>query len=326
MAIIALLAYPVSALTLPVSTLQLAVTGVFTLLLAVLAGIIYVLKLKRDGALVLVVFCCITLVTVSAISGGIMSPIVLMFPGLPLMANLLLRVPAGWMVSIFLGIFILYDGWSQYPLTEDPQFAITFYTQIGWVVIGILFSASLSALFCIENARLTRALRHLASIDYLTELPNRRTIENTLDTECNLARERETLLSLVMIDIDHFKRYNDVNGHARGDECLKRITEHLQDKLGSKDIFIGRYGGEEFIVILPDTSSEQAAVISEQLRADVESLNASADEPLTITLGVYTTAGDQISSAQSLISKADEALYEGKAEGRNRVIAKMHPA
>jgi len=175
--------------------------------------------------------------------------------------------------------------------------------------------ASQSAL-ALANAWLVERLQHLASRDGLTGVANRRTLEDALATE--LARSRRTgrPFTLVMLDIDHFKRLNDTHGHQVGDAALRAVAEALVDSVRGCDL-VGRYGGEEFAVLLPEMDPDDAVAVAERLRTRIGALLDPV--PMTASLGVAghpTHARD----ADALIKAADDALYAAKRGGRNRTV------
>ncbi len=164
----------------------------------------------------------------------------------------------------------------------------------------------------------------MAYTDALTGLYNRRYMNANLDRKILEIAETAKPVSLILFDIDHFKQVNDQHGHAAGDEVLKGIAERIGHGVRDMDL-VARYGGEEFVVIMPDTPSETANKIAERLRALVADQAfpvTGMDAPLevTISLGVATTH-DPMEEAESLLKRADEALYQAKADGRNRVVS-----
>ena len=192
---------------------------------------------------------------------------------------------------------------------------------------------SLLALFArhagliIENAQLYKRAEHLALHDGLTNLYNHRHFVATLGTEIDKARKIRAPVSLIMADIDSFKRYNDTHGHPRGDVLLRRIAQILLDNTRQRDI-VARYGGEEFVIILPVTGRYGARRVAETIRAQIEQFPFPGEDksgPITITLGVAVFPEDA-ASAEELIQQADEALYRGKNEGKNRVCWSSPPA
>ena len=169
-----------------------------------------------------------------------------------------------------------------------------------------------------------RALRRLSSQDGLTGIANRRQFDEVLDLEWRRAYRSEAPLSLLMLDIDHFKTFNDAHGHQRGDDYLKAMAAALRDGLNRPGDVVARYGGEEFAVILPDTDERGALSCAERLRQSVLCLEIPHDRPgaplsAAVSIGVATTFPREGSSSATLIAAADEALYRAKSEGRNRV-------
>ena len=169
-----------------------------------------------------------------------------------------------------------------------------------------------------------RALRRLSSQDGLTGIANRRQFDEVLDLEWRRAHRAEAPISLLMIDIDHFKAFNDAHGHQRGDDYLKAVAAALRDGLNRPGDQVARYGGEEFVVILPATDDSGANACAERLRGNVLALEIPHDRPgaplsATVSIGVATAFPREGSSSATLIAAADEALYRAKSEGRNRV-------
>ena len=166
-------------------------------------------------------------------------------------------------------------------------------------------------------------LQRLSTMDGLTGIANRRHFDAMLQTEWKTGLRHQTPLCLIMVDIDSFKKFNDGYGHQGGDDCLKEVARILADSISRPGDFLARYGGEEFVVILPRTDIKGAAVIAEQLRANVAAKRiphafSSVADYVSISLGVAVMQPDNSTSAEILISKADEALYKAKGAGRNR--------
>jgi diguanylate cyclase (GGDEF)-like protein len=163
----------------------------------------------------------------------------------------------------------------------------------------------------------------IALQDGLTGIPNRRSFDETLMREWQRARRNASELSLVMIDIDHFKSYNDSYGHLAGDDCLRRVTAAVAQSLRVTD-YLARYGGEEFACILPDTGEEGALISAERIRCHVASASiphgASPVAPhVTVSLGIASMVPSEKMAPESLIEMADRMLYRAKDGGRNRV-------
>jgi diguanylate cyclase (GGDEF)-like protein/PAS domain S-box-containing protein len=175
-----------------------------------------------------------------------------------------------------------------------------------------------------ERKKAEEQLKLFASMDGLTGIANRRHFDNTLDLEWRRAMRSAKPLSLIIIDVDYFKNYNDVYGHLAGDSCLQKIAHTIRDSLRRAGNFVARYGGEEFVVVLPDTNAEGAYIFAESLREKIEHLNIEHEDSgvgknVTISLGVSTAVPKKDSIQDELISRADKALYKAKQGGRNRV-------
>lgn len=172
----------------------------------------------------------------------------------------------------------------------------------------------------------TRQLEALSNQDGLTGIANRRKLDEYLKHEYDLAARNNFALSLLILDIDCFKSYNDTYGHPAGDDCLKKVARTLSDSLHRSSDFVARYGGEEFMAILSNVSHEAACEIAERIRINVERLAipheaSPVSATVTISLGVCTLIDCTSTSLDDFISQADEALYRAKENGRNRIEA-----
>jgi two-component system cell cycle response regulator len=170
-------------------------------------------------------------------------------------------------------------------------------------------------------------LERLANFDSLTGLYNRRAILGKLRELINRANRYKEDFSLIMLDIDHFKRVNDRYGHLTGDEVLEKIAALIRRNIRDTDI-AGRYGGEEFIIILPQTNLSSAWVIAERIRSIIEEaeMKDPAGNVVAITVSQGLSNWERGEDANSLISCADEALYKAKGKGRNRVQILLGPS
>jgi diguanylate cyclase (GGDEF)-like protein/PAS domain S-box-containing protein len=176
----------------------------------------------------------------------------------------------------------------------------------------------------LELMGLTEQLKLLATTDGLTGLLNRRAFDDGLELEIARARRSVLPISLIMLDIDRFKTFNDRYGHPAGDECLRRVAAVLRQTVKRPADLVARYGGEEFCAILPETDEDAAYFVAEALRAAVRDLHlehqASEKGIVTISAGVASfRAGEEAKSPLELVSRADEALYIAKGAGRDRV-------
>lgn len=180
-------------------------------------------------------------------------------------------------------------------------------------VAGAIHLAQLTRDLEEANARLQR----LSMVDALTGLDNRRRFDEALDREWRRSARSGTPLSLLMIDVDRFKEFNDAHGHQAGDACLRAVAGALRDCLARAADVVARYGGEEFTVLLPDSEPAGAARAAERLRQRIAERTS-----VTISIGVATMVATRQSEPSALVSEADEALYEAKHAGRNRVVAR----
>ncbi|MBE0598213.1 MAG: GGDEF domain-containing protein [Desulfuromonadales bacterium] len=159
--------------------------------------------------------------------------------------------------------------------------------------------------------------------DSLTGLLNRRFFDNALQTEFSRHKRTGSQLSLIMIDVDYFKKYNDYYGHLEGDDCLRQIARALKTVIERGTDLVARYGGEEFAVILPDTDCQGAQVLSERIARSVLALNlphADSDisEWVTLSMGIASAADHVLVDGSQLVEFADQAMYRAKKNGRNR--------
>ncbi|MCK4738744.1 MAG: diguanylate cyclase [Deltaproteobacteria bacterium] len=176
-----------------------------------------------------------------------------------------------------------------------------------------------------ELREANKKLERLSMLDGLTGVDNRRSFDDYLDKEWRRTIRENDILSVIMIDIDFFKSFNDALGHLAGDDCLKRVARTIKSALRRPTDMVGRYGGEEFAVILPGTDIKGAEYEAETIRAAVERLNvghpaSEASSVVTISLGVASITPKRGSDSNILISSADTALYKAKSKGRNCIV------
>jgi diguanylate cyclase (GGDEF)-like protein/PAS domain S-box-containing protein len=175
----------------------------------------------------------------------------------------------------------------------------------------------------IANADVFAQLARQAETDPLTELPNRRALERELETAVETARIEGRTLAVLVLDLDDFKRVNDLHGHETGDSVLRSVARSLEAGLRPCDI-AGRLGGEEFLVIMPDTGTRGAAMVAERLRSSLAQIRGAGEAPVTASLGVATFPGHG-STAGEVLRAADAAMYQAKGLGRNRTVV-FNPA
>lgn len=178
----------------------------------------------------------------------------------------------------------------------------------------------------LKELRITNEKLHVLSMyDELTGVPNRRSLDDYLEREWGYAMRRAEPLTLLMIDVDFFKLYNDTYGHQAGDYCLQKVASVLNDTITRSGDLIARYGGEEFVVALRNTDSVGAQIVGECLRQRVEDLRIPHSESgissyVTISLGIATMVPEPSRSQMILLEAADKALYQAKNSGRNNCI------
>lgn len=162
-------------------------------------------------------------------------------------------------------------------------------------------------------------------MDFLTGLANRRLFEERLALEIMLLARSGNLLSLIMLDVDHFKHYNDTYGHVMGDDCLRAIGQVLKDVAQRSSDLAARYGGEEFAVVLPDIPHGGAMRLADTIRLAIELLNirhsaSATSDRVTASFGVVTVSLDKTSNSACIVALADKQLYLAKKGGRNQVL------
>lgn len=225
---------------------------------------------------------------------------------------------------------------DMYPLILDVALS-THDIYVEWRrrawIIGSLIAAldlaiiALAVLFS-QQLRQRRAaeeeLRVLARTDGLTGLNNRRTFEEHAEEEWRRAQRNGWPLSMLLIDVDTFKGFNDLYGHSAGDDALIAVARCIGQSVRRPGDTAARYGGEEFAVLLPDTDQAGAVTIAEKIRAEVQALGlrhvASSHHVLTVSIGIACTTSQVFATSRALVNAADEALYEAKDGGRNRVL------
>lgn len=213
--------------------------------------------------------------------------------------------------SVFWGVLILMGIYLGYELEKTSRIAFV-----------------KNRLLSLDAQRLTllgEELHLLSTTDSLTGLANRRHFENCFDSEWRRAIRTQDSIALIMIDIDHFKKYNDRYGHQAGDDCLRQVCDALKDYAQRSGELIGRYGGEEFVVLLPRMTLVRAQVLAESMCRRIASLNIehgeSMDNKVTISIGIAAMVPSMTDEPANLLRIADRCLYRAKADGRNRVVS-----
>ena len=212
------------------------------------------------------------------------------------------------------GVFFLRRMVDEEPLTKED---VAFADSVIKAAVAAIHRAQLIETTKADNAR----LEVLAHTDPLTQVLNRRALTARLAAELERARRYDSSVSLLMVDLDHFKRINDTLGHLAGDDMLREIAAMLQESIRSVDV-VARYGGEEFVVVLPETNAAGAVAFAERLRERIASMTfaeAYGGARVTVSIGVAAYTAPGVPSIDALFGLADEALYRAKADGRNKV-------
>lgn len=172
--------------------------------------------------------------------------------------------------------------------------------------------------------RKTKLLEKLAAIDGLTEIPNRRSFDEAFIREWGRSKRQGESIAVMMFDVDYFKKYNDSQGHAAGDRCLKTIAYTLGNCIKRSTDFLARYGGEEFVVLLSDTDAVGAKRVADIMRNAVESVRLPHPESkvspfVTVSVGIASVIPDEHLTAKEVLRAADQMLYQAKRDGRNQI-------
>jgi diguanylate cyclase (GGDEF)-like protein len=166
----------------------------------------------------------------------------------------------------------------------------------------------------------------LASLDGLTGIANRRRFDECIMTEWQRAIREQHPLSLILIDVDYFKNYNDTYGHLLGDDCLKKIAEILQKMSQRATDLAARYGGEEFVLVLPNTSQYGAQKVAQRIKAaiahqTIHHKSSSVSKYITLSMGIMTIIPNTMMEMADFIRRTDQALFKAKSEGRDRIVS-----
>lgn len=191
-------------------------------------------------------------------------------------------------------------------------------------LIGFMFDISERKKTEQELLTLQKKLEELSFKDGLTGIANRRMFDSILETEWADARRNQSPVSLIMLDIDYFKQYNDEYGHIQGDICLTRVAGILNSASSRPRDFVARIGGEEFAIILPETDEASARKVAERCKSAIEQeriphAKSGVSDFLTLSIGLATRVPAQTDKALSLVEQADKSLYQAKHQGRDRI-------
>ena len=273
----------------------------------------------------------VALLTITAIFTVSSYPLLFLLYPLLMLVDWLLGFSGSTIVlccACLLGVFLTEHGYGPFvsagKLALSRDFAVQLY--LGFHLLGFL---PISILF-LERRRIHRELHQalakmatLASVDSLTGVANRRTLDRHLAEKWGQAQRRQATLAVLLIDIDHFKQYNDEFGHQAGDVCLRAIASALTLQVRRPGDVVARFGGEEFLVLLPDTELEGAGTLGEAICAAIYELaipqTPNATGRVTVSIGCAATIPTPEQRFEQLIESADQMLYRAKRAGRNRV-------
>ena len=276
----------------------------------------------------------------------------------------LFYVPA-WPVPHQVMLFVIYTGliggafntnssvFAAFPAFYLPPVACLMYVMLqqsteGYVELALLFAIYIALMHTssvrfynrlthtlelqFDNQKLAGRLAHsnerltrLAEIDPLTQTFNRRSMDRFLSDEWKMHLQNTKAISVLFIDIDYFKEYNDTYGHVAGDHCLNAVAQTLKKSIRSERDMVARYGGEEFAVILPHTECLEARHIAERILEDIQALRimhtaSSVADELTVSIGITTMVPNPLCDIPTILDRADKALYDAKRSGRNRIV------
>jgi diguanylate cyclase (GGDEF)-like protein len=234
----------------------------------------------------------------------------------PFMRNMAIALSLLSILGMSPQVLSMFEAWrtnQTYSYKSDPS---AVYQTISWITSSIMSFVTITAII---QGRVANRLSYAADFDALTQIKNRRALIR--DGEAMLNRQHSAAL---LIDVDHFKKLNDTYGHLVGDAALVHIANIIKNSVNSENSTVGRYGGEEFCVFLADTTSREAALVAERIRAAIET-NELSDEgvKIKVEVSIGVAALEPGQSLKDWLRQADIRLYEAKVSGRNRVSANL---
>lgn len=260
-------------------------------------------------------------------AGGLNSPAAVIIPTFILLAFVLYEKRTSYLIAgLISAVIILFMTLEvigfKFPINElTSQQAVIMKT--AWLIYTVLIIGFSFSIFREENERLKGELFNESITDHLTGLPNRRFIEEFVKYEAGRAARNGKHVSVLIIDIDYFKKYNDRYGHVAGDKCLIKVAETLKNHFKRSTDFIGRYGGEEFMLMIAGLTAEEVKDLANGFLKKLELIaiphEDSEYEIVTVSIGINVFFGEKNFQINDLIDYADKALYLSKAQGRNLV-------
>ena len=282
---------------------------------------------KDWQAMLLVASVMLVLLPIVLVSGGNNSHFSYLFPIIPIFVSLVSNAKYTWITTLIIVVCLLAIYFSSgllpdYTYENVPQNKTI--ARTIWLTFSVLFACKFGIEFNRIISTLGNKLSEQAEIDVLTGIHNRRSIMLFLQHAMDEAKLKNTHLSVLMIDLDHFKQINDNYGHLVGDQCLRAAAQCLKQGIRQHTDQAGRYGGEEFIEIIKDANEQKAFEIAQQILLEIAQTSIEIDTinsiNVTATIGLCTRRGDALTTIEHFIELADKALYLGKESGRNCVI------
>jgi diguanylate cyclase (GGDEF)-like protein len=271
----------------------------------------------------------VSLLPLIVFSGGVNSQFVVLLPIIPLVIALLSCSRDAWIASglITLFIFCVLLLQSELPnLTDEVVSYEKSKSRAIWLTLSCLIGSGFAFVFNRTNRKLRLKLTEQAYQDVLTGISNRRNIIEVLESKIATAQAGQSL-AILMIDVDHFKGLNDTYGHVFGDKCLQQVAKSISGSVRKGIDQVGRYGGEEFLVLLDNLDANKIHQIAEKIRINISELTLQSDQGeqvnLTVTVGWHCVKLNPSDEIETLLKAADEALYKGKSMGRNTVVCSL---
>jgi diguanylate cyclase (GGDEF)-like protein len=271
------------------------------------------------------------------------APALLFLPNLLLAAYILVPPRNGLALAISIWGLVAagatYLGLQMLEHTPDrpylPAYWVYFFVALPVMILCMnVIRMYAKALINASDAMLLQQqqlgeMSQLAFNDYLTQLPNRRMFEQQLDDEWDRAVQRQHGIGIIFIDVDHFKSYNDLAGHASGDECLVDISRCLARGIAENGWLLARFGGEEFCILAADVEENALGLAAEKVRYEVAEAKLAHPDPryrfVTVSVGAAIVAPGYDDDKRALLRRSDQALYQAKAAGRNQCIVSLDP-
>ena len=270
----------------------------------------------------------LTIIPLLSISGGVSSQFIVLLPIMPIPLALIANSRVSWSASIaiiILVLVLLFCKDSLPDLTKETVSEHKARSRAIWLIFATIISATFVMYFDRANRSLRHKLTQQAFEDELTGIANRRFVMQVLNNKAQQARVPMQWVSVLMIDVDYFKQYNDKHGHLSGDQCLIAVAQCIKQSIRAGVDEVGRYGGEEFLVVLDEVDSETAMLIAEKIRTNVQQLDVLTAQgqktQVTVTIGLCSEQLPPFFNPEELLHKADDALYQGKKQGRNCVLS-----